>query len=258
MDKKKITPPGTPQTVNCRSCGAVYSADLPNCPYCGTMNLPAAEKDYMNRLETVRTGREELGAEPGKTVKSNLRTLRRRLTAAAAILILAVAAGFIVHGVKERQEAEKERAEAVWQLEYFRRMDAAYAAGDYDLLNDLYCAAIEDHNVWNYKHWHFCDCYRDIRRAEDALAAWNAGQCTEADLLYFELLVLEVEDKESYVTPEEYALLLEVRAPVLDDLTQRFSLTEEDLASFRGSIRKNGFLSYTECETFLNERGNQP
>ena len=37
-------------TVICKSCGADYAADLPNCPYCGTMNLPAAEDAYMDSL----------------------------------------------------------------------------------------------------------------------------------------------------------------------------------------------------------------
>ena len=39
--------PKKENTVSCKSCGASFSADLPNCPYCGTMNLSGAEKDYM-------------------------------------------------------------------------------------------------------------------------------------------------------------------------------------------------------------------
>ena len=255
---QKNQKPTSPETVHCRSCGAVYSADQANCPYCGTMNIPAAEKDYMDHLEVFRSGLEQLGAEPGRAVKSHLRTLRTRLIIAAAVLILAIAAGFIVHGVKERQEAEKERAEAVWQLEYYKQMDEAYNSGDYARLNELYTAALDEHYVWNYKHWRFCDQYRIIAQAQDVLQDYNAGLCRDEDLLYFELQVLELEDKESYLTPEEYALLLELRQPALDVLTQRFGMTEEDLAAFRRSMQTNGFLKYEECETFLKERGNTP
>ena len=263
MYKQKKMQPEPPDarpsgTVHCRSCGAVFSSELPECPYCGTMNLHAAEKTYMDRLEHVRSGLEDLGSDPGRNVKTHLRSLRKRLIIEAAILIIAVLAGFTVHSVRERRDAEKERAEAVWQVDYFRQMDAAYAAGDYALLDELYCSAMEDHNIWMYKHWHFCDCYRSIRQAEDALQAYEDGQCMEADLLYFDLRTLELEDKEEYVTPEEYALLLSLRAPVLDDLTQRFGMTEEDLAAFRSAMRTDGYLKFELCDNYLKERGNQP
>ena len=36
------------KTVSCRTCGAEFDATMPNCPYCGTMYLPAAETAAAN------------------------------------------------------------------------------------------------------------------------------------------------------------------------------------------------------------------
>ena len=49
MEKKKC------KTVICESCGAEYDASLVRCPYCGTAYEPAAEEEYMGKLEDVRS-----------------------------------------------------------------------------------------------------------------------------------------------------------------------------------------------------------
>jgi hypothetical protein len=48
------------------------------------------------------------------------------------------------------------------------------------------------------------------------------------------------------------------RAPLLDDLQTRFSVTEEDLSHFRTILDREGYLSFEECEQFLAERGMEP
>ena len=255
-------------TVSCKSCGASFSADLPNCPYCGTMNLSGAEKDYMTRLEGVRSGLEGLAQKPKQEIKSSFRAVRRRVLAAAVVLLLIVA-GFAVKQQRDaRIDAEKDLAEAVWQLEYFPKLDAAYNAGDYALLDELYDAAQdEDHRVWNYKHYHFCEFYQLISRAEEALQhvrslpAQPVGEDPTGDeawFLYCGLELLDLENRSSWMPEEDYALLESLRAPLLEELTARYALTEEDLASFRAAIKKDGFVSFDTCETFMKERGLAP
>ena len=74
------------RTVLCRSCGAEYPADSASCPYCGTMNLPAAETEYLDRLEGIRDNLEELGSLTDRKAKSHLRKLQRNLLIGAVIL----------------------------------------------------------------------------------------------------------------------------------------------------------------------------
>ena len=44
------------KTIICPSCGAHFAATEPRCPYCGTMYVPAAEREYMEKLDTVVAG----------------------------------------------------------------------------------------------------------------------------------------------------------------------------------------------------------
>ena len=42
------------KTIKCESCGGEFDASLVRCPYCGTAYEPAAEEEYMDKLEDVR------------------------------------------------------------------------------------------------------------------------------------------------------------------------------------------------------------
>ena len=97
------------RTVLCRSCGAEYPADSASCPYCGTMNLPAAETEYLDRLEGIRDNLEELGSLTDRKAKSHLRKLQRNLLIGAVILALLITTAVIVRTNSEKAEAEKEK-----------------------------------------------------------------------------------------------------------------------------------------------------
>ena len=244
------------EEIICRSCGANFSPELANCPYCGTMYLPAAEKAYMHKLEGIRSDLEDLGGRPSETMKSVFRRLRKRLLIPAILLILAILAGFAAGEIKERREAAKDKAETLWQLEYFPLMDAAYDAGDYEKLDALYEDAMSaDHRLWNYKHYHFCDFYQIILGAEKALQSYGEGSCDAAYLLYRELQLYWLENLADSIPSDEYARLEALRAPILDDLIERFAPTEEELSAFKKSIRQDGFVPYETCEQFTESRG---
>ena len=58
--------------VRCNGCGAMYDADYSYCPYCGRMNDPAAEREYMEHLEELRQDVEELSVIPGQEAAKDL------------------------------------------------------------------------------------------------------------------------------------------------------------------------------------------
>ena len=152
MDREQTSPKNDlKRMVLCRSCGAEYPADIANCPYCGTMNLPAAETEYLGRLEGIRGDLEQLESLTGRKTKTHLRKLHRNLLIGAAILALIIAAAAVARTNRERTEAEK--SEYLWQREAFQKMDEAYAAGDYDALVAMYAeASAAGHRVYSYKH----------------------------------------------------------------------------------------------------------
>ena len=241
--------------VICRSCGADYSADLPNCPYCGTMNLPAAESAYMGKLEHMRSNLENLGTLAGSKAKKGFRSLRRKSLLAAVFLLLVVG---VIYGIslhRERVEAQREKEEVLWQRGAFARMDECYAAGDYESLLLLYFDAQDaGHHVWQYKHSHFCEFLMDIETARYSLEEYEAGTEDLAWLFLHEIRLYRMEYLPA-LSEEDRSTLERLRAPLLEDLDARFHLTQEELSAFRKTLARDGFVSYEECSQFLKERG---
>ena len=243
------------KTVSCRTCGAEFDATMPNCPYCGTMYLPAAETAYMNKLEGIRGDLAGLGALRKKETRAHAGRLSKKLLTAAAILLLAVAAVLVVRLIQERKEAALEQAEYLWQREGFARMDEFYDAEAYEDLVAFYDqAADEGHQVWQYRHWNFCEFYDLILTAQNSLQAWKAEGGSRLYLFYDEIKLYRLEYM-SDLSEEERALLDELRQPLLKDFTERFPLTEAELDQFRRTLARDGFVSLDACERFFKERG---
>ena len=73
-------------------------------------------------------------------------------------------------------------------------------------------------------------------------------------LFQSELLLYRLERLTS-LTDGERQMLEEMRAPLLEDLETRFELTEEELSAFRKTLERDVYLSYSDCEAFLKDRG---
>ncbi len=243
------------RTVVCRSCGAEYAADIPNCPYCGTMNLPAAENDYMSRLESIRGDMGSLGKLAGQKSRARMKKTYRRLLIIAVIFALALAAGYAVHTKRAREEARREKEEYLWQREYFPRLDACYDAGDYDTLRALYQeASNEGHQVWQYRRRAFCDYLNTLNNAEVSKQMMEQG-VGDLEALFVSEIELYTLERQYDLSKEERALLEELRAPLLEDFAARFPMSEEESAAMRRILEREGFMPYREAREFLREKG---
>ena len=246
---------GRKKTVICRSCSAEFDAAMPNCPYCGTMNLPGAETAYMNKLEGIRGDLEGLGALGRKETKAHLSRMSKRLLIAAAVLALAVIAVLAVLLHRERREAAQEQAEFLWQREGFAQMDRYYDAGAYEELAAYYDkASDEGHRVWQYRHWTFCEYYGMILTAQNTLRAWETEGGSQLFLFMDEIGLYRLETLNG-LDEGERALLESLRQPLLEDFHGRFDLTEEELNGFRRMLEQDGYVSIGACEQFFKERG---
>lgn len=244
-----------PEEVSCPSCGALFPADRPNCPCCGAMYLPAAEAAYMDKLDSVHDGLEELGVLHAREAKKNYRALWRRLLIGGILLAAAIAAGFVLHGVSTRREARHSKEELVWKEELFPRMDAAYEAEDYDELLRLYqeaCAG--DFAIWSYGHCDFCRLLYPIQEAQRTMRRFESDECDRAMLLHDELPLFLLDEQARELTAEERGRLAALTEPLKEDCLQRFQLTDEELAAFMERMRTETVIPYLDCENFLNER----
>lgn len=96
--------------VNCSSCGAQFPAKLVRCPYCGTAYEPAAEEEYMGKLEDVRTELDQHKTDADKsTVKSVFRAVFIFIAVVVVILLLGIGANVLPElGSRARQREKKE------------------------------------------------------------------------------------------------------------------------------------------------------
>jgi len=60
--------------VHCQSCGAEFANTEPKCPYCGTIYIPGAETEYMNKLGDIREDMEDLEGAALSETASELKT----------------------------------------------------------------------------------------------------------------------------------------------------------------------------------------
>lgn len=245
------------RTVLCRSCGAEYPADTASCPYCGTMNLPAAENEYLGRLEGIRDDLEQLGSFTDRKTRTHLRRLRRKMLIGAMILALIIAAAVVIHTNREKVEAEKEKNEYLWQREAFDRLDEAYAAGDYDALTVMYAEAQDEgHRVYSYRHGRFCEALLEIAAASQALEEYEAdGDPEWLPWLFRDEISLFAFESRNTLSVEELEVLSAKRAPLLEDFGNRFPIPEEEQQMFLQKLKKDGFISIAECEKYLEEKG---
>lgn len=97
--------------VRCSSCGAEFEAGQVRCPYCGTAYEPAAEEEYMGKLEEVRT---ELEGHKDDAAKSTGKALVKAvlLFVVAALVILALGIGiFLLPEMRQRQRQQEKKEE---------------------------------------------------------------------------------------------------------------------------------------------------
>ena len=99
------------EMVKCPSCGAEFDAKLVRCPYCGTAYEPAAEEEYMGKLDDVhkelKSHRNDASGSAGKALT---KTILIFVIAAAVLLIIGICF-FVLPSMRHKNRQDKEREE---------------------------------------------------------------------------------------------------------------------------------------------------
>ncbi|MCR5251580.1 MAG: hypothetical protein K6E50_13340 [Lachnospiraceae bacterium] len=99
------------EMVKCPSCGAAFEAKLVRCPYCKTAYDPAAEEEFMEKLEDVRT---ELASHKNDAGKAAGKALSKTVVLFAAAVVLILLLGFLLFALpalgdrKQKQDRKEE------------------------------------------------------------------------------------------------------------------------------------------------------
>lgn len=93
--------------VICESCGGEFDASLVRCPYCGTAYEPAAEEEYMGKLEDVREDLSKHTADADKALGKTFQKVLLIAILAVVIVALLCAAALIVPKSGHRHDSEE-------------------------------------------------------------------------------------------------------------------------------------------------------
>ena len=149
---------------NCESCGALLKDSMARCPYCGTLIPGGAEREYMQKLDSIREDMEELCSVPEQSLKTELRRQGRRMRkiiAAATVVALLLAGLFVL---QNRRYDRDNTADFIWSRENFPRFTELYESGEYDALYELVMQAMdEDRPIWD---WEYCEEFFDYLEAQ--------------------------------------------------------------------------------------------
>ena len=224
--------------IYCENCHAPMEEDSAKCPYCGALNAPGGEKQYMERLYEIRQDVEELSTVPEKEYRREMgRTGRVIRLTFLAIAVLAVFAGlflFLGRKLTDYEPTEEEiRAQMQWEKEFFPKLDALYAEGDYD---GVVACVFENqdetyYSISNWKHADFINVYTQYQFCTESLAqAASKGYSAEdaGDCIIDTLFLIQERTYDSYTEAEE-ALIAAYQEEVRKQICTVFGISEEDI-----------------------------
>ncbi len=168
----------------CPSCGAVMEEHEAKCPYCGNINVPAAEREYMNKLYQMKDTLEQLPEE-------SLEYQKKRMTSSVKKLFMILITGFMILlafwnflAWRETQERKQQRENfeenQAWLEEYSPILDEWYENGEFDKIAVFKYQSLENEgrgiSLWN--HSTFIDYYEAYLVCLD----WYETPLTEEEL----------------------------------------------------------------------------
>ena len=262
----------------CPNCGGDFADWAPECPYCGNMNCQGAEKQYMDRLETLRQDMEELPEASkehyrkgiGGAVKKMFRPLLVLILAAVAIAAL----GVLWEQYQDRKYEDRYLRTHAWEKENFPRLNQWYEAGEYDKIVEFSDRLVEEEsefrlNNWEhtvfvtdyYKPYGACLLLRETLEAEeipswemvmDALPAgiFLAFYTTE------ERLEEKAEEMEKWgygLTGDEVLKVKEYCLAARAVLYENMGFTEEEALTLSlECIDEDGYMRYAPCYDYVD------
>lgn len=249
----------------CSSCGGKFDDTLAKCPFCGTLNIPAAEDEYMEKLEDVREDLADLQAVPTQEVKAAIgrsgKFVKRVVIVVLimAVIVVAAVVGFnwwVNYDLATGTEMTTE--EYLWREENYPKWDTLYEEGKYEeLMETIHTASDEDHIVWEWEHYNFCIMYDNIESALNHIAKdAEEGKLNSSG---YKLLLYEqwrVKGMELYgeLTEEELEALRPMAEPVLADFETRWGFTEEEYNEMYQELQESeGYVSFDTIEDFLKD-----
>lgn len=252
--------------ITCSNCGAGFAETLAQCPYCGHIYIPAAEKEYMENLQEIREDMEEIEGITEKIYHKEIRGNVKRvyLWIISAVLVLLIAIGLFA-GLKslfsyEESEAQlKERI--LWQKENFPMLDAWYQEKEYEKIVDFMEEAYEKEGYFcdEWEHYEYILQYENYRSCQilQRKIEENAGisEFEAGELMYCTMALVQYEKgyKTQSYSGEDLENLEQWKEQVRNWFLENLDYTEAEFCAMEEKVYRDGYLSYELCGTYKKE-----
>ena len=246
-----------PKKIYCTQCGAEIPPGQAQCPYCGSAYAPEAEREYMRKLDHVRSELDNVGNIGEETSRNEIDRIRRRVIRILAGILIFAAAMYGLMFFLQTRENRDNRKEYTWQKENLPALEQLYEEGDYDALLEAYEKALEEgHTLYDWKYSTFCEVYKSKMFVDEILQMREEGVFEETDaimLLHHELRFRGIRWSTG-ITEEDLEVIRDLVAPYENDLVEIFHASQEDLDTFDAELKKyRGFPNYDSCEAYVKD-----
>lgn len=247
--------------IICKSCGAEYDSSLSCYPYCGTINTPGAERNYLKKLYGFRDTLNNLKKSDSREAKSEFRNetikqvgfLKRTLIITAVIVAIIVSFSTFYNF---RYSNNSKSADLIWENQNYPKMEQMFDEEKYDELYQFNTDAIlDDKPVWGFEHNDFLNAYGMYMDVKNFKEEADSGVVfTKDDYAYFirNALTLENIDNISYMElGDDEAVIQELYKPYKGYAYEVFKTTEEEKAAFSDQLASKGYLEEKEISDYV-------
>ena len=251
----------------CGNCGGEITDKDAYCPYCGVMNVRAAETEYMEKLEDIRENTEKLGDEGGRHTKKEVRRVGRLAVIIFAIVAVLVLGLFVFSWAMDHffyGNGRDARDEAAFKEKYFPKLEELYASGDMDATCD-YLNEIGGEDgaevLQMWPHYKYISYYMDYKIV-------HAIPGTELDndfwnLKYDEVLYAGIEliyqagyFGQKNMSAEETEKVKKYASEAEDIFSEYFSLDKSELDEiYRNCTDEEGYVYYMKIQEWAKKTG---
>lgn len=163
----------------CVNCGGSFDEKETKCPYCGSLNIEAAEKEYMGKLETVRKDLDVVDDEAKEQYKSELKLFFKAFL--SAIVVVGIIALIVLTSMRTtkttgnvsagRVAVDKKIDSIVALHEATVKWNSMFDEGKYDEM----CAQVQEEyskyssEIYNWEHYYFYNAYKALMSAEESV-----------------------------------------------------------------------------------------
>ena len=251
----------------CGNCGGEITDKDAYCPYCGVMNVRAAETEYMEKLEDIRENTEKLGDEGGRHTKKEVRRVGRLAVIIFAIVAVLVLGLFVFSWAMDHffyGNGRDARDEAAFKEKYFPKLEELYASGDMDATCD-YLNEIGGEDgaevLQMWPHYKYISYYMDYKIVHAILGTeldndfWNLKY---DEVLYagIELIYQAGYFGQKNMSAEETEKVKEYASEAEDIFSEYFSLDKSELDEiYRNCTDEDGYVYYTKIQEWAKKTG---